>query len=221
MVLCGDGFYRSDKGKLFVVTEKGKSGCINFRQREIGEPISEYPTEACAWMVQDGYAAEADDPDWITKVGYEVVYNYGSSVLHVGNPVVFPEYILAERYLKNHQACEWLEHELYIRKAVYEGKKLEECRTYQGQQVFNRSWYFGTGSLLIGDYVEEEIVDDIINCLPPVCMQKSCVQLGEPYSHELDTKRGTYRATYPTFKCVGERVWEYCGACFRGENKTA
>ena len=37
-----------------------------------------------------------------------------------------------------------------------------------------------------GDYVEERIVDEMRDCLPPAFMSFGFLQTGEPYSHELD-----------------------------------
>ena len=68
-----------------------------------------------------------------------------------------------------------------------------------------------------GDLVDEEIVDEMINCIPPACMKSSCTQCGEPYSHKED-ENGKWRATYATFKEVTKGIYEYCGHCFRGEN---
>lgn len=68
-----------------------------------------------------------------------------------------------------------------------------------------------------GDLVEEEIVDQFINCVPPACMRSDCMQCGEPYSHEKD-RNGKYRATYTTFKKVVNGIYEFCGYCFAGEN---
>lgn len=70
----------------------------------------------------------------------------------------------------------------------------------------------------VGDFVTEDVVNNAINCLPPACMRSDCTQMGEPYSHKLDSSTGKYRATYVTFKHVTEGIWEYCGNCFRGEN---
>lgn len=70
----------------------------------------------------------------------------------------------------------------------------------------------------VGDLVTEDVVNNAINCLPPACMRSDCTQLGEPYSHQLDTSTGKYRAIYATFKRVTDGIWEYCGNCFRGEN---
>ena len=69
-----------------------------------------------------------------------------------------------------------------------------------------------------GDLVEEAIVDEFINCVPPTCMRSDCMQCGEPYSHREDPETGKWRATYSTFKRVTNGIYEYCGHCFRGEN---
>ena len=49
-----------------------------------------------------------------------------------------------------------------------------------------------------GDLVDEEIVDEMINCVPPACMKSSCTQCGEPYSHKEDEN--------------GKLIWE-CPNC--------
>ena len=93
---------------------------------------------------------------------------------------------------------------------LYEGKEVwtEETFSYQKVQV--------------GDYVEQAVVDDAMDCLPPACMTAACSQMGEPYSHREDPETGEWRATYATFKKVGGKwpngIWQYCGHCFRGEN---
>lgn len=68
----------------------------------------------------------------------------------------------------------------------------------------------------VGDLVEQKVVDNIANVLPPAYMTSRCTQLGEPYSHVL--QNGKWKATYATFKRISENVWEYCGHCFLGEN---
>jgi hypothetical protein len=92
---------------------------------------------------------------------------------------------------------------------------------YQGKKVWTED-AFDYQKVQIGDYVEQAIVDNAMNCLPPACMTSLCSQMGEPYSHREDPETGTLRATYATFKKVaGEYpngIWQYCGHCFRGEN---
>ena len=93
---------------------------------------------------------------------------------------------------------------------LYEGKEVwtEETFSYQKVQV--------------GDYVEQAVVDNAMDCLPPACMTARCAQMGEPYSHRDDPETGEWKATYATFKKVGGEwpngIWQYCGHCFRGEN---
>ncbi len=92
---------------------------------------------------------------------------------------------------------------------------------YNGKEVFTEDNFTFEG-VKIGDYVEQSVVDNAMNCLPPASMTARCSQLGEPYSHRLDPETGKWRATFATFKRVaGEypnAIWEYCGHCFRGEN---
>lgn len=92
---------------------------------------------------------------------------------------------------------------------------------YEGKEVFTEET-FTYENAKIGDYVEQAVVDNAMDCLSPACMTSRCSQLGEPYSHRMDPETGRWRPTYATFKRVcGEwpnAIWEYCGHCFRGEN---
>lgn len=92
---------------------------------------------------------------------------------------------------------------------------------YEGKTVMTADEFDYTNAQ-IGDYVEQEVVDDAMDVLPPVCMSTRCSQLGEPYSHKIDPDTGKFRATYATFKKVAGKyphgIWEYCGHCFAGEN---
>lgn len=212
-----DGWYRADKGFHFVLTEKGKKEVASYSGKTVGEPVDEYDYEATGWAVKEGYVIEVPIPDWITKEGYKVVCNYNGYTLSAGNPVIFPERELAEKYMEKYNERHYVEQKLYIADTVYEGRALKECRVFNGKKVYNKDWYYGTNALRIGDYVEQEIVDDVINCLPPACTRSDCVQLGEAASERI-AKDGNRRTTYETFKKVSDDVWEYCGDCFRGEN---
>ena len=64
-----------------------------------------------------------------------------------------------------------------------------------------------------GDYVEERIINEMRDCLPPACMNSGFLQMGEPYSHELDPDTGKWKPTFMTFKKDGQH-WTYCGNCF-------
>lgn len=76
---------------------------------------------------------------------------------------------------------------------------------------------FDYSTACVGDLVEQKVVDNAMNILPPAHMSAYCAQVGEPYSHIM--KDGKWAATFATFKRMTSDVWEYCGHCLRGENK--
>ena len=90
---------------------------------------------------------------------------------------------------------------------------------YQGKEVLTQDT-FSYETARPGDFVEQAVVDDAMNCMPPACMTGRCSQMGTPHSHRLDPQTGHWRATYATLKrCLdASGVWEYCGYCFQGGN---
>lgn len=91
---------------------------------------------------------------------------------------------------------------------------------YNNKEVWTED-NFNYNTVQVGDYVEQAIVDEAMDMLPPACMRSDCAQIGEPYSHREDPDTGKWRATYATFKRVTSGrngIWQYCGHCFRGEN---
>jgi len=211
-----DGWYKADKGKHFVLTQKGKDESASYRNKTVGEPVREYDTEATKWDIISGHLIEVDIPDWVVRPGFQVVYDHKGYTITAGNGEIFHNLEIAKKYRDNYNNKGWGE-KAYIRDAVFEGREPKMCSDYNGKPVYNDSWYYGTGSLAVGDYVEESIIDDMINALPPACLRADCIQCGEAYSTRLHPDGG-YRNTYTTFKKVDEGVYEYCGDCFRGEN---
>lgn len=67
-----------------------------------------------------------------------------------------------------------------------------------------------------GDVVEEAIVEEFRNIIPPVNNGRRVMQCGEPYEHRYDPERDRWRATYTTFK-LEAGYWFYCGHCFLGK----
>lgn len=65
----------------------------------------------------------------------------------------------------------------------------------------------------VGDEVTEELVDYFMDLLPPAFMGYGMLQVGEPYSSELDPDTNTWRNTYTTF-AKSEGKWKYVGECF-------
>lgn len=92
---------------------------------------------------------------------------------------------------------------------------------YNNKEVWTED-NFNYNTVQVGDYVEQAIVDNAMDLLPPACMRSDCSQIGEPYSHREDPDTGKWRATYVTFKKVAGQwpngIWQYCGHCFHGEN---
>lgn len=68
------------------------------------------------------------------------------------------------------------------------------------------------------DMVDEEMVENFVNAVPPVLMYSTCAQAGEPFTHERD-EAGRYRPTYATFHRAESGLWQFDGYCFEGENK--
>lgn len=86
-----NNWYKADKGKHFVLTEKGKEECTSYKYKTVGEPVDEYDYEAVEWSVDKGYVIETDIPGWTKGLkGYEVVYYNGKYRLSAGNPQIFP-----------------------------------------------------------------------------------------------------------------------------------
>lgn len=216
MKLC-DNFYYADKGRHFVLTEKGKQEYANYRNRAIGEPVDECDTEAAHCDVEKGYVTEVDIPGWTTLTGYEVVYYHKNHRLSAGNPQVFPIRKAAEGYKKHYEAYPWFDHELCIEETKYEGVPLSPCSTYNGKDVIDKEHYFGLAACETGEYFSNELIREFMDQLSPAYMGNSYFQMGEPVSHEDD--HGRLRATYASFVRVTKNIWRYCGNCFLGEQE--
>jgi hypothetical protein len=77
--------------------------------------------------------------------------------------------------------------------------------------------------LYVGCEVDEALVDEQLNCVPPRSHKSGYVQVGEPYADALDTRGGEerYRPTYATFHKKtknGRTFWIYAGHCFAGDD---
>lgn len=68
-----------------------------------------------------------------------------------------------------------------------------------------------------GDRVEEDVVQNFLDCVPPAVNCSDLVQVGEPYSHEFHPQKERFLPTFTTFKKV-DGSWIYCGHCFYGES---
>ena len=216
MRLLSDGWYEADEGNYFVLTEKGKQEWASFRHKKVGEPIDSDPYDqkrATRWMVEGGAVEEVADPDWVVMPAYKVVYYHKGHELNVlnGSTVIIDKEI-AERIKNNYpKKHPWFEHELHVVNGTYKGKRPKPCREHNEKRVFNWDyWHYDAAE--IGDLVEEKIVWDGINAVPPACMDSDCMQIGE-VADFIDGKN-----VYETFSRVTDDIFEYKGLCWRGEN---
>ena len=212
-----DRKYVADKGKQFVLTEKGKKECASYRHKTVGEPVDECSMVAVAHKVDNGYVIETAINGWTKLKGFEVVYYKNGYRLPAGNPQVFPVRKRAEIYKKHYESYPWFDNGLLIEEVEYEGVPLGESRTYNGKEVIDKEHYFGLDACEAGDYFSEDIINEFVDILHPTYMRCNCLQIGEPVSHLFD-ENGKLRATYSTFKRIANGIWEYCGDCFKREN---
>lgn len=211
MVLKADETYRADEGKIFILTEKGKAECRSYAHKEVGKPVDEYETWATGWAVNNGYVVEVDDPDWVEMPGYRVVYDYKGRQLSAGNPKVFHDRDMAERYCTTwNTKYPWHTETCYIIDATYKGKRPIPCREYQGKRVYNWS-YWDYDAARVGDLVEEEIAMDLADAVPPLVFGHGIIQTSEPSD---STPKGM---TYATFKWFADGIWQWCGDCLKGK----
>lgn len=214
----GDNMVKADKGKRFVLTEKGIAEVKSYAHFGVGNPIDfGYADEYCVYNddILNGYLVEVDDPNWVTLPGYKAVYDIikdGKTYqLPAGNGnEIFFDRAMAERRIREFNSKPWnRDTKAYIIDAVYEGKAPRICRTYNGKTVYNSDWWFGDIGE-VGDYVEQEIADWFANCVPPRTYTRNMIQCGEPDS---SAKEGTL---YGTLVRVANDIWEYKGACLKG-----
>jgi hypothetical protein len=85
-----------------------------------------------------------------------------------------------------------------------------------GQNVYDgENW--DTAEIHPGDMVEDDLVEDFINCLPPTSLSSYCFQMGEPYAYRYDPETKQTRSVYLTFSRLNKSLWIYKGKCFAGE----
>lgn len=212
-----NNFYRADDSKMFVLTKKGKKEVASWKNDEVGKPVDEDKSYAVSWAIEEGYLVEKENPRWIVCNGYSVVYRLDNGIeIHPGNKTVFLTREEAEKYKEHYEKKSWFDEKLYIIDDVYEGEKPDPYRRINEKNVYNK--YYNIDLLLIGDYVEDDVVEDLMNVIEPVSYSNSCAQVGEPSNIMIDDLTGNPRNVYITFRCVDNDTWEYCGNCFKGEN---
>lgn len=147
---------------------------------------------------------------------YKVVYDLNGQPIEAGQNGWIPDKEIAEKILKKKQKQSLYRNDkLYLAKRNAKGIPVS-CRRYNGKRIFNEDMmYFD--ALTIGDLVEGDVIENSRNTLPPACDRSDCMQIGEPYSTRID-ESGKWKTTFLTFKEISDKIWEFCGDCFIGEN---
>lgn len=87
---------------------------------------------------------------------------------------------------------------------------------YLSKKEYDDAYQSFSSLVRVGDMVDEQIVEEFRDCLPPVAYNGRYLQCGEAYTHKFNYKTQKYEPAFMTFaKDVG--VWVYKGICFYKE----
>lgn len=75
---------------------------------------------------------------------------------------------------------------------------------------WNRDGYL---KVKVGQYVADDVIEELRDSVPPATYKSSCFQPGEAYTHSVD-----YIALYMTF-VIDNGMWKYIGLCPKGSNQ--
>lgn len=135
---------------------------------------------------------------------------------------------LGQSYAKNHigEKIVIIDEDKNIVKEFFEEKKepvKNSIRTatnfkprYLSKKEYDDAYQSFSSLVRVGDMVDEQIVEEFRDCLPPVAYNGRYLQCGEAYTHKFNYKTQKYEPAFMTFaKDVG--VWVYKGICFYKE----
>lgn len=210
-------YYKATKGRHFVLTEKGVTEVASYKWYKAGD-ILEYglSDEYLAHHIdlENGYVIEVEDPSWVTLPGYQAVFNNGDDILPAGSPRIFHDREMAECAANDYNTQPWRspnDNKAYVISAIYEGKAPRPCREVDGKRILNADYW--TYERPVGSLVEEKIVMDLADCVPPTTFSNWLIQSGEPHDHKEEGP------TFATFLKVGKDIWEWRGYCFKGKTE--
>ena len=89
---------------------------------------------------------------------------------------------------------------------------------YLSKKEYDDAYQSFSSLVRVGDMVDEQIVEEFRDCIPPVAYNGRYLQCGEAYTHKFNYKTQKYEPAFITFaKEVG--LWVYKGICFYKEYK--
>lgn len=87
---------------------------------------------------------------------------------------------------------------------------------YLSKKEYDDAYQSFSSLVRVGDMVDEQIVEEFRDCIPPVAYNGRYLQCGEAYTHKFNYKTQKYEPAFITFaKEVG--LWVYKGICFYKE----
>ena len=135
---------------------------------------------------------------------------------------------LGQSYAKNHigDKIVIIDEDKNIVKEFFEEKKepvKNSIRTatdfkprYLSKKEYDDAYQSFSSLVRVGDMVDEQIVEEFRDCLPPVAYNGRYLQCGEAYTHEINPKTGKWEPAFITFaRELGS--WVYKGICFYRE----
>ena len=73
----------------------------------------------------------------------------------------------------------------------------------------------GVFSAEVGQAVEESVFYEMLNCVPPAYWQGGVMQVGEPYSTDMETRE----SLFTTFVRNKDGQWSFVGHCLYGKTE--
>lgn len=73
----------------------------------------------------------------------------------------------------------------------------------------------GVFSAEVGQAVEESVFYEMLNCVPPAYWQGGVMQVGEPYSTDMET----LKSLFTTFVRNKDGQWSFAGHCLYGKTE--
>ena len=87
---------------------------------------------------------------------------------------------------------------------------------YLSKKEYDDAYQSFSSLVRVGDMVDEQIVEEFRDCLPPVAYNGRYLQCGEAYTHKFNYKTQKYEPAFITFaRELGS--WVYKGICFYRE----